>query len=41
MSTRPAGGRDTVVLIHGLWLNGKSWEGWEARFFRYSTCPES
>jgi pimeloyl-ACP methyl ester carboxylesterase len=32
MSTRPAGGPDTVVLIHGLWLNGKSWEGWKARY---------
>jgi pimeloyl-ACP methyl ester carboxylesterase len=32
MSTRPAGGPDTVVLIHGLWLNGKSWEGWRARY---------
>ena len=32
ISTRPAGGPDTVVLIHGLWLNGKSWEGWKARY---------
>src|SRR5947199_10487178 len=23
---------DTVVLIHGLWLNGRSWEQWIARY---------
>jgi hypothetical protein len=22
----------TVVLIHGLWLTPRSWEGWKARF---------
>jgi pimeloyl-ACP methyl ester carboxylesterase len=31
-STRPANGPDTVVLIHGLWLTGKSWESWKARY---------
>jgi len=23
---------DTVVLIHGLWMNGRSWERWAARY---------
>src|SRR4051812_36372327 len=23
---------DTVVLIHGLWMNGRSWERWQARY---------
>jgi pimeloyl-ACP methyl ester carboxylesterase len=23
---------DTIVLIHGLWLSPRSWEGWEERF---------
>jgi pimeloyl-ACP methyl ester carboxylesterase len=23
---------DTIVLIHGLWLTPRSWEGWEERF---------
>ncbi|HET8951183.1 MAG TPA: alpha/beta fold hydrolase [Solirubrobacteraceae bacterium] len=23
---------DTVVLIHGLWMNGRSWEHWSARY---------
>jgi pimeloyl-ACP methyl ester carboxylesterase len=22
----------TIVLIHGLWLAPRSWEGWKARF---------
>jgi pimeloyl-ACP methyl ester carboxylesterase len=22
----------TIMLIHGAWLNSKSWEGWKARF---------
>jgi pimeloyl-ACP methyl ester carboxylesterase len=22
----------TIVLIHGLWLTARSWEGWKARF---------
>jgi len=22
----------TIVLIHGLWLNPLSWEGWKERF---------
>ena len=21
-----------IVLIHGLWLTARSWEGWKARF---------
>src|SRR3954453_13709129 len=24
--------RPTIVLIHGLWLTSRSWEGWKARF---------
>ena len=28
MSTVP----DTVVLIHGLWMTSRSWEGWAARY---------
>ena len=27
MTTHPSG--DTVVLIHGLWMNPLSWEQWE------------
>src|SRR4051794_21856033 len=23
---------DTVVLIHGLWLNGRSWDPWVERY---------
>src|SRR3954447_8278000 len=23
---------DTVVLIHGLWMNGRSWEHWQERY---------
>src|SRR5919107_5747045 len=23
---------DTIVLIHGLWMNGRSWERWQARY---------
>jgi pimeloyl-ACP methyl ester carboxylesterase len=23
---------DTVVLIHGLWMNGRSWERWQERY---------
>ena len=22
----------TIILIHGLWLTARSWEGWKARF---------
>ena len=22
----------TIVLVHGLWLTPRSWEGWKARF---------
>ena len=29
MSTNgPASGKPTIVLIHGLWLTPRSWEGW-------------
>ncbi len=24
--------KDTVILIHGLWMTPKSWKGWKARF---------
>jgi alpha-beta hydrolase superfamily lysophospholipase len=35
MSSRPtAGGPDTVVLIHGLFLTAKSWEHWADRYER-------
>ena len=30
--TRKPDGPDTVVLIHGLWLTGRSWEHWQARY---------
>src|SRR5947199_5063832 len=23
---------DTIVLVHGLWLTPRSWEGWKERF---------
>src|SRR5204863_8049784 len=23
---------DTIVLVHGLWLSPRSWEGWKERF---------
>jgi pimeloyl-ACP methyl ester carboxylesterase len=23
---------DTIILIHGLWMNARSWEGWVARY---------
>ena len=29
---RSAGGPDTVVLIHGLWLTASSWEQWVERY---------
>jgi pimeloyl-ACP methyl ester carboxylesterase len=33
MSTNgPASGKPTVVLIHGLWLTPRSWEGWIDRY---------
>ena len=25
-------GADTIVLVHGLWMNPRSWEGWVDRF---------
>src|SRR5690606_17750962 len=32
-SEAPAGARpDTVVLVHGLWMTPRSWEGWVAHF---------
>jgi len=24
--------KSTIVLIHGLWLTPRSWEGWKERF---------
>jgi non-heme chloroperoxidase len=30
--TAPATPRQTIVLIHGLWLTPLSWEGWKQRF---------
>ncbi|GAB3942627.1 alpha/beta hydrolase [Micromonospora vulcania] len=32
MSAMPQGQVDTVVLIHGLWMTPRSWEGWVDRF---------
>jgi pimeloyl-ACP methyl ester carboxylesterase len=33
MSTNgPASGKPTIVLIHGLWLTPRSWEGWIDRY---------
>ncbi|MEH1167115.1 alpha/beta fold hydrolase [Micromonospora sp. CPCC 205539] len=32
MGTTPQGQVDTVVLIHGLWMTPRSWEGWAERF---------
>jgi pimeloyl-ACP methyl ester carboxylesterase len=33
MSTDQAGnGPDTVVLVHGLWMTPRSWEGWVAHY---------
>jgi pimeloyl-ACP methyl ester carboxylesterase len=28
----PTSGPDTIVLIHGLWMTSRSWEGWAARY---------
>src|SRR3712207_8106867 len=28
------GSADTIVLIHGLWLTGRSWEHWADRYER-------
>jgi len=28
----PASGKPTIVLIHGLWLTPRSWEGWIDRY---------
>jgi len=30
--TQPPGDASTIVLIHGLWMTPKSWDGWRARF---------
>ena len=33
MSTNgPTSGKPTIVLIHGLWLTPRSWEGWIDRY---------
>ncbi|MFI7607877.1 alpha/beta hydrolase [Micromonospora sp. NPDC049366] len=32
MGSTPKGNVDTVVLIHGLWMTPRSWEGWAARY---------
>ena len=32
MSTEQSSGPDTIVLIHGLWMNPLSWEHWAKRF---------
>jgi pimeloyl-ACP methyl ester carboxylesterase len=33
MTTNGSPGKpDTIVLIHGLWLTSRSWEGWRERF---------
>jgi pimeloyl-ACP methyl ester carboxylesterase len=29
MSESPVGTAGTIVLIHGLWVNARSWEGWK------------
>ncbi|MBN1092403.1 alpha/beta fold hydrolase [Blastococcus sp. TML/M2B] len=28
----PAGGPDTIVLVHGFWVTPRSWEHWKARY---------
>src|SRR3954471_339994 len=32
MNNGPNTGKPTIVLIHGLWLTPRSWEGWKAHF---------
>ncbi|MFJ6199299.1 alpha/beta hydrolase [Micromonospora sp. NPDC092111] len=32
MATAPTGRVDTIVLIHGLWMTPRSWEGWAGRY---------
>ncbi|MFF4876079.1 MULTISPECIES: alpha/beta fold hydrolase [unclassified Micromonospora] len=32
MGATPQGRADTVVLIHGLWMTPRSWEGWAQRY---------
>ncbi|MFF5171802.1 alpha/beta hydrolase [Micromonospora sp. NPDC000089] len=32
MGTAPTGRVDTIVLIHGLWMTPRSWEGWARRY---------
>ena len=34
MGATPQGQVDTVVLIHGLWMTPRSWEGWAAAVHR-------
>ncbi len=31
-TTPAAGSPDTIVLVHGLWMTPRSWEGWKAHF---------
>jgi pimeloyl-ACP methyl ester carboxylesterase len=41
--TTSGGGPDTIVLVHGLWVTPRSWEGWieryEAKGFRVIAPP--
>jgi hypothetical protein len=30
-----------IVLIHGLWLTPRSWDGWKARFERCAPTSQS
>ncbi|MBQ0903914.1 alpha/beta hydrolase [Micromonospora sp. U21] len=32
MGATPQGQVDTVVLVHGLWMTSRSWEGWARRY---------
>jgi len=32
MEAQSTGPKPDVVLIHGLWMTGRSWEGWKARY---------
>ncbi|MET8351825.1 MULTISPECIES: alpha/beta fold hydrolase [unclassified Micromonospora] len=32
MGATPQGRTDTIVLIHGLWMTPRSWEGWAERY---------
>ena len=35
-ATRSHASTPPIVLVHGLWLTPRSWEGWKARFERRS-----